>query len=496
MVDAPRSRHAGPPEPPLPPAVAAALVFLASGAVLVLELLGLRLLGPYVGLTLETTTAIIGVTLAGIAAGAAAGGYVADRSEPRRLLAGLLLGGGGLALLTVPIVRELGPELPGGGGLAIVGVSALALMPPAALLSAVTPTVARLQLREVRTSGTVFGRLSGWATAGALAGTFATGFVLVPLLAVSASVLATGALLVVTGLVVGLRGGGTRRGNAAAVAVFAAAAGALTVAAGTPCHAESTYHCARVEADPGRPGGRELILEDISHSYVDLGDPRHLEFDYTRWIGDAIDGLAPTGDPLDAVFVGGGGFTLPRYVQATRPGSRSRVLEVDGELVDLAQDRLGLRTSSSLRVTVGDARVELREEAAASADLVVGDAFGGRNVPWHLTTAEWVDDVRRVLRPGGLYAVNVIDQQPLNLLKAEAATLLDAFADVRLVAFPGPAGGNQVLLASDRPSGAGPGSTARGARTMDRAAVERFTAGADVLRDDDAPADQLLSAPG
>ena len=103
--------------------------------------------------------------------------------------------------------------------------------------------------------------------------------------------------------------------------------------------------------------------------------------------------MAPAGEPLDAVFVGGGGFTLPRYVAATRPGSRSHVLEVDGELVDLARQRLGLRTSADLRVTVGDARVKLRDEPTASADLVVGDAFGGRNVPWHLTTAEWVDEV-------------------------------------------------------------------------------------------------------
>ena len=150
MAEAPPHRHAD----RLPPALAAALVFLASAAVLVLELLGLRLLGPYVGLTLETTTAIIGVTLAGIAAGAAAGGYAADRTDARRLLAGLLTGGGALALLTVPIVRELGPDMASDNELAIVGVSALALLPPAALLSAVTPTVARLQLREVRTGGT------------------------------------------------------------------------------------------------------------------------------------------------------------------------------------------------------------------------------------------------------------------------------------------------------------------------------------------------------
>ena len=133
--------------------------------------------------------------------------------------------------------------------------------------------------------------------------------------------------------------------------------------------------------------------------------------------------MRPPGRPLDALFVGGGGFTLPRYVAATRPGSRSRVLEVDPQLVDLARERLGLRTGPALAVRTGDARVTLRDEPDDSADVVVGDAFGGRTIPWHLATAEFVADVRRVLRPDGLYLLNVIDRGDLALVRAEAATL-------------------------------------------------------------------------
>ena len=81
----------------------------------------------------------------------------------------------------------------------------------------------------------------------------------------------------------------------------------------------------------------------------------------------------------------------------------------------------------------------------------MGDAFGAEAVPWHLATAEWMREVRRVLRPGGLYALNVIDRGPLSLFRAEAATLLREFRDVRAVALPGPAGPNLILLASDRP---------------------------------------------
>jgi energy-converting hydrogenase Eha subunit G len=90
------------------PVVAGLTVFYTSGAVLVLEILALRLLAPYVGVTLETYTATIATVLAGISAGTWVGGYAADRVEPRRLLGPLLVSGGGLSLLAVPLVRALG----------------------------------------------------------------------------------------------------------------------------------------------------------------------------------------------------------------------------------------------------------------------------------------------------------------------------------------------------------------------------------------------------
>jgi hypothetical protein len=114
-----------------------------------------------------------------------------------------------------------------------------------------------------------------------------------------------------------------------------------------------------------------------------------------------------------------------------------------------------------------------------------------------LTTAEWVDEVRRVLKPGGLYAMNMIDLRPLSLLKAESQTLLDAFAEVQLVSFAGrdrqPFGGNAVLLASDRRIPDSAGSDTNAIFTYQRPAVESFSSGAEPLRDDYAPVDQLLT---
>jgi hypothetical protein len=481
----------------LPPLIAAAVVFVASGAVLVLEILAVRLLAPYVGLTLETTTSIIGAALAGIAAGAAIGGRIADRTDTRRLVVGLLIGGGVLALLTVPLVRWLGPGARGDGDLAALGITVLALVPPAAVLSAVSPAVAHLQLRDLRASGTVVGRLSAWATTGALVGTFGTGFVLVPLMPVSTAVLAIGAVLVIAGLGLGATSRLLSPAVAAGAVLTAVAFGALSAALHSPCDAETSYHCASVDIDPARASGRALRLDDIHHSYVDLDDPTHLEYPYTRWIADSIDSTSRAKQPLNAVFVGGGGFTLPRWLDATRPGSRAHVLEVDGGLVDFDKKHLGLRTSAALRVSVGDARVGMLRVGSDSADVVVGDAFGSLAVPWHLATAEWTGEVRRVLKPGGVYALNVVDFPPLDLLKAEAATVLDTFADVHLVAYAGvdgrPNGANAVLVASDKPLPENAGSTADRALTYDRDFLESFVRGAQILRDDDAPVDQLLT---
>jgi spermidine synthase len=218
---------------------------------------------------------------------------------------------------------------------------------------------------------------------------------------------------------------------------------------------ETDFGRAEVKVDRRHPGGRLLLVDGQESSYVDLEDPTRLDFAYVRRIGDLLDLHAVPGDPLDVVHVGGGGFTLPRYVAATRPGSRSVVFERDGGLVEIAREALGLRTSARLRVKVGDGRELLDALPERSADAVVVDAFDGPLVPAHLTTVEFARAMRRVLRPGGLCVLNVIDIPPLELSRAAAATLLAVFRHGALLAprrlVRGREGGNVVLVASSRP---------------------------------------------
>jgi spermidine synthase len=257
-----------------------------------------------------------------------------------------------------------------------------------------------------------------------------------------------------------------------------------------------------VEVDPINTSGRLLLLNSARHSYVDLADPKHLEFAYTQWMGAFADLASPSGQAVRALHVGGGGFTMPRYVEATRPGSFNRVLELDGELVALDRAKLGVVPGPRLDVIVGDARISLHRQPDADFDLVVGDAFGHLAVPWHLTTTEFVTEIRRVLRPGGSYALNVIDTPPLGLIRSEVATIMAVFPYVAVVApswaLTGQGGSNFVILASTAPLPLA-ALRERTAALVDPATVladadlSSFVDHAAVLTDDFAPVDQLLT---
>ncbi len=193
-----------------------------------------------------------------------------------------------------------------------------------------------------------------------------------------------------------------------------------------------------------------LSVDGVAQSYVDRADPTHLEFDYVRLMGDVVDVL-PEG-PLTAVHLGGGGCTLPRYVAATRPGSRQLVVEADEALAELVRRSFG---TTGFRLRVGDARTTLPALRQGESDLVVADVFESSVQPVHVTTLEWLCEVRRLLRPGGAYVVNVADGKPLAFAKGQVATLQAAFPHVVLLADPSVLRGrrfaNLVLAASDAP---------------------------------------------
>ncbi|MFL4950282.1 spermidine synthase [Streptomyces sp. MMS24-I31] len=212
---------------------------------------------------------------------------------------------------------------------------------------------------------------------------------------------------------------------------------------------------AQLIPDRDRPRAWTLLIDGAPQSHVGLDDPAYLSFEYQRRLGHVIDLAAPEGRPLHAVHLGGGALTLARYVAATRPRSTQQVVERDAALVQLVRRELPLDANARIRVRSADAREGLAKVPDGWADLVIADVFSGARTPAHLTSTEFLDEVRRVLKPGGVFAANLADGPPLAHLRGQIATATARFAQLALVADPavlrGKRFGNAVLVASDLP---------------------------------------------
>ncbi|MCZ4509384.1 fused MFS/spermidine synthase [Streptomyces sp. ActVer] len=198
-----------------------------------------------------------------------------------------------------------------------------------------------------------------------------------------------------------------------------------------------------------------LLIDGAPQSHVDLDDPSYLSFEYQRRLGHVIDLVAPPGRPVQVVHLGGGAFTLARYVAATRPRSTQQVVERDAALVQLVRRELPLDPNARIRLRSVDAREGLAKVPDGWADLVIADVFSGARTPAHLTSGEFLTDVRRVVNAGGMYAANLADGPPLAHLRGQIATAAGVFPELALIADPtvlrGKRFGNAVLVASAVP---------------------------------------------
>lgn len=444
--------------------IANLIVFIASFCTLVLELVAGRLLAPYIGVSLYTWTSIIGVVLAGISLGNYLGGKIADRFPSQTTLGVLLVISGLTALAvnpvaqwttafnwTVPLIAK------------IVLVTTLIFFLPCLILGTISPVVVKLTLQDLGRTGQEIGRLYAVSTLGSIVGTFATGFWLVPSFGtraitwgVAVVLLASAALFgglwrrkvqflsILLGLVV-ITYAGTK---------FAQDRGAFA----SPCDRETSYFCIRVgEAEANGRALLTLVLDHLIHSYVDPSDPTYLQYDYEKIYAEVAAFIADEKSTVNALFIGGGGYTFPRYLEALYPGSQLDVIEIDPEVTAIVHEKMGLPLTTTIRTFNQDARIFLKENDLPPVyDLVLGDAFNDLSVPYHLTTKEFASRIKQLLRPDGFYLVNVIDNyQKGEFLKAFVNTLGEVFTYVNVLApvegwtYDAPM--TFIIAASDRP---------------------------------------------
>jgi spermidine synthase len=536
------------------------VVFVASCCSLILELVAGRILAPFIGVSLYTWTSIIGVVLAGISLGNYLGGRIADRWPERRTL-GVLLVAGGLASLAILPLINIATSIPTGdlvdpnnrlGGVLpldraallitrIVLITTLIFFPPSLVLGMVSPVVIKLTLRDLAHSGGLVGKVYALSTLGSILGTFATGFVLVQLLGTRMIVLGVGIVLVVMAAIFG----DLVHVRRAAIPLFA---GLLVVGALVParnvkadncgadldclqhatsdgwdqatqsgCLRETAYYCIRVADDPSvsdHQTVKELILDHLVHSYNSIEDPNYLEYGYIKVYAEIADMLARRlpDRSLRVLYIGGGGYTLARHIEATYPNARQEIMEIDPGVTQTVYEQLGVDPKTTNITTYNvDARLmanQLVNSNAGQYDLIIGDAFNDLSIPYHLTTREFDQELKRLLKPGGFYLALVIDSMVGGkFIPAYTDTVLRVWPAVQVMAdgdtWSSSSPSTYVVAAGDqavapeelgRAAGQGPaGSIATRIMPGDQMHEWLDDAQAPLLTDDYAPVDNLIA---
>ncbi len=185
--------------------------------------------------------------------------------------------------------------------------------------------------------------------------------------------------------------------------------------------------------------GWVLEIGGAIQSHVDLRDPTRIRYEYLRRMANVLDAAWPAGHAIRILHLGAGALTLPRYVQATRPGSAQTVVDLDRELPSFVLTALPLPAGTDLTVLIGDARAVTAEVASGPTaeggppfDAVVLDIDTGAGPAAHLTGAEFYGELLEVLAPDGLLLVNIGDDAGLHFLGRQARAVESACAEAGL----------------------------------------------------------------
>jgi spermidine synthase len=395
-----------------------ATLFVTGAAVMAIEILGGRVIGPHFGASLYVWTALISVTLLALAGGYWAGGALADRRPEARVLFGLVVLAGALVLGT-PVLRASVISLSLGAGLRLGAVLAATILfaPAFVVLGAITPFATRLVTSGVEVVGRSAGRLYAISTVGSFVGAVGTGFFLIPNVAVSRCLLLVGGALVVTGLATGrLR----RKHVAVAALAVSLSVGHALVRAWAPRPADLVEHRTSAYGDLRVVdfGARRLLLMDgIIMAEIERATGSSTA-EYTYSMTSRVHLARP--DAKRALVVGLGGGAMVRELEELKIGAD--VLDIDPNTLDLAERYFGWKREAS-DVFLEDPRLFFAGPSRRY-DAVIMDFFLGERTPEHVLSRESFADIRdKVLEPEGVLMLNYVGLEGGKLTPGARAVL-------------------------------------------------------------------------
>lgn len=407
-------------------------VFLSGAVLMALEMVGSRILAPTFGSSIYIWGSLIVVVMAALTLGYYMGGRIADRF-PYLLVIGIILAVAGTFIGFLPFWTSrvnflCGLLEPRAGSL--LAASAFFFL-PSILLATISPYAVKLAGHSLANLGNIAGRLSAISSVGSVIGTLVTSFFLIPLIGVRNIVHVLGLILLLLACFIFFRktvsqsAASERRlvwTSRVALILFLiviallvmkwrSGAARLPVSGNGVLYERDTLynHIAVVQS-----GSRRYLRFDNSlQSAIDLNKPLDQVFRYTSFLHL---GVVAKPQPARALFIGLGGGSAPMKFLHDYPSLQAvDAVEIDPEVVKVARDFFTLPEDPRLQVITQDGRLFVEQTGraitrgqAAPYDLVVIDAYSSSTIPYHLTTLEFLQSVRKTLAPDGVVVSNII----------------------------------------------------------------------------------------
>jgi spermidine synthase len=440
--------------------VPVATVFISSFCIMVLEMVASRLIARYLGSSLYTWTAVIGVVLTGITIGYYIGGRIADQFDTKKTLPVLFIAGSIACVLIIVFgnaIREWLFLWQFGWPVRVFSTMAIMFLLPCTVLGAITPVVAKNALEKGLPKGRTVGDIYAWGAAGSIAGTLAAGYYLIPAMGPITLIWLVAGILAILAIICRLRFRPAYLWLAVFTFLLITAAvpmrWCVTLGAGLMLREpidpriiyqdESQYCYIAVKQLSVFPDRRIFLQDTLRHSEIIMGDINDLQYEYTIVYADITRLVSQNRNKLDVMFIGGGGYVFPRYIQANWPGSRIDVVEIDPGVTKAAIEAFGLEKNSPINTFTMDARnyvdklLEDRRNGKPipKYDFIYEDAFNDYSVPYQLVTREFNDKIAEILSDDGAYIMNLIDtHESARFLGAVINTLQKTFPHVYVTA--------------------------------------------------------------
>lgn len=439
-----------------------ATVGITGGAVLIIEVIAVRMLSPHFGSSLYVLSSVLTIILGALSVGYYVGGRVSDRLPAHRYLFAIIALSGVMVLASEYIAlaslssfsKDFSPIF----GPLIFGMGLFFI--PSLLLGIVSPYVIKLQSISVSANeiGEVVGITFFWGTFGSILGSLLTGFVFVPFLGISTSIISTGIVLAGLGILgmymtsILTDSGKTRSFQTvskkqtyfilfillATTILFALIRLSMNDSAKSQTiiyQSEGLYSRLTINEIKSQKSTVRILKQDTNHSSATTMNSYDLTAGYAQF-AEFYPLLKP--DTKDFFMIGAGSYSIPRTLVARNPDIQVTVSEIEPSLLELAQTYFDLQDISRIHTDFVDARM-LLARSTTTYDVIFGDAFiTDHSVPAHLVTHEFFNEIKHSLKPDGISMLNFIgrlDGTAPTLTGSLLKTITGIFPNTKVYAF-------------------------------------------------------------